>query len=124
MVVGFTDDSLKLLDMRMKTQDFTINLEGGHTNTVRQVKISDDGMICYSIGADNSLRVWDISTKKCIKVYKNDHKHDQTYFHKDSIWCMDISQNFKYVYTGGKDGSIFEIDILNEKSTLIKKGDG
>ena len=36
-------------------------------------------------------------------------------FHKDSIWSMDVTKDFKYVYTGGKDGNIYEVDILNEK---------
>ena len=58
--------------MRMKSDDFDIVLEGGHTNIVKQVRISNDGMVCYSIGADKTLRVWDISTRKCIKVYKNE----------------------------------------------------
>jgi WD40 repeat protein len=47
-------------------------LEGGHSDIVRKVKIIDDGMICYSVGSDNTLRVWDISTRKCIKTYKNE----------------------------------------------------
>jgi len=69
VVIGFTDDKLKLFDMRMKGDDFHIDLDGGHSNTVKGVKISPDGMTCYSIGADNTLRVWDISQRKCLKVY-------------------------------------------------------
>jgi WD40 repeat protein len=59
--MGFTDDKIKLFDMRMKGDDFSFELEGSHSNTVRSVKISDDGMTCYSIGADNTLRVWDMA---------------------------------------------------------------
>ena len=35
---------------------------------------------------------------------------------------MDVTQNFKYVYTGGRDGYIYEVDILNEKYSVIQKG--
>jgi hypothetical protein len=35
---------------------------------------------------------------------------------------MDVSSNFKYVYTGGKDGSIYEVDVLNEKYNLLLDG--
>lgn len=72
VTIGFTDDKLKLYDMRAKGENFDLVLEGGHTDIVRKVKISDDGMICYSVGSDNTLRVWDISTRKCIKIYKNE----------------------------------------------------
>ncbi len=40
-------------------------------------------------------------------------------FHKDSIWSMDVSDDFKYVYTGGREGSIYEVDILHEKYRLL-----
>lgn len=43
-------------------------------------------------------------------------------FHKDSIWSMDVTKDFKYVYTGGKDGNIYEVDILNEKYRQILAG--
>jgi len=72
VTIGFTDDKLKLYDMRAKEENIDFVLEGGHSDIVRKVKISDDGMICYSVGSDNTLRVWDISTRKCIKVYKNE----------------------------------------------------
>ena len=71
-MIGFTDDKLKLYDMRSKRDEFDLVLEGGHTNIVRSARISSDGMLCYSVGADCTLRVWDISTRKCMKVYKNE----------------------------------------------------
>lgn len=35
---------------------------------------------------------------------------------------MDVTEDFKYVYTGGRDGNIYEVDILNEKYKLIMGG--
>ena len=72
VTIGFTDDRLRLYDMRTKGDDFYSELECGHTNIPRQVKLSSDGMVCYSVGSDNTMRVWDISTRKCIKIYKSE----------------------------------------------------
>lgn len=33
LIVGFTDDHMKLYDMRTKSDDFSFVLEGGHSNT-------------------------------------------------------------------------------------------
>ena len=35
---------------------------------------------------------------------------------------MDVTEDFKYVYTGGRDGNIYEVDILNEKYKLVLGG--
>lgn len=117
VVIGFTDDKLRFLDVRIKGDDFIFELEGSHSNTIRSVRMSGDGVMCSSVSSDNTLRLWDISQRKCFRVYKHDSKsqNEQMQFHKDSVWCMDVSSNFQYVYTGGKDGSIFEVDLLTDR---------
>lgn len=37
-------------------------------------------------------------------------------FHKDSIWAMEISSDFNYIYSGGKDGCIYEIDLNKDRT--------
>lgn len=32
---------------------------------------------------------------------------------------MDVTSDYKYVYTGGRDGNIYEVDIINENYKLI-----
>mmetsp|Transcript_7963 Transcript_7963/g.7459 ORF Transcript_7963/g.7459 Transcript_7963/m.7459 type:complete len:200 (+) Transcript_7963:683-1282(+) len=122
--------------MRSRGDDFDFELEGGHSNIVRQVKVSDDGALCYSAGADNSLCIWDLNIRKCIKVYKNEKNiqlpknaflmgASEQQFHRDSIWSMDVSgdsQSETYVYTGGRDGSIYEVDVLRDQYTMIHSG--
>ena len=40
MVVGYTDDSLKLYDMRMNSRnESAIELEGGHSDMIKAVKL-------------------------------------------------------------------------------------
>jgi hypothetical protein len=48
--------------------------------------------------------------------------HVEEPFHKDSIWCMDVTKDFMYVYTGGRDGSIYEVDIISERYKQIMGG--
>ena len=60
-MVGFTDDRLKLYDIRSKSDNIDFILEDGHTDIVWSLRITNDGMICYSVGCDSTLRVWDIS---------------------------------------------------------------
>jgi hypothetical protein len=35
---------------------------------------------------------------------------------------MDVTNSLKYVYTGGRDGNIYEVDILNERTRLCMAG--
>jgi hypothetical protein len=35
-------------------------------------------------------------------------------FHTDSIWTLDASSRCDKVYTGGRDGNIYKIDILKD----------
>lgn len=72
-VVGFTDESLKLFDLRARPEnnydDFSIDLEGGHSDIVKAVKLNPEGLLCISASMDGTLRLWDIGMKKCIKVF-------------------------------------------------------
>ena len=89
---------------------------------IKAVKLSDDGMLCLSASSDSTLRLWDIAHQKCIKTYQHVHKKRSVEYHSDSIWALDASSRCDNVYTGGKDGNIFKIDILNDKIELISKG--
>lgn len=40
----------------------------GHTQDVRSVAFSMDGRVLYSVGFDGDLRVWDLTTGKCVKT--------------------------------------------------------
>ena len=40
----------------------------------------------------------------------------------DSIWCICGTENLEKVYTGGKDGYIFEIDVIKDQIKTILKG--
>jgi hypothetical protein len=44
-------------------------------------------------------------------------------FHKDSIWTFDVSSDFNFIYTGGKDGHIFKVCIIEGTIEQILTGD-
>jgi WD repeat-containing protein 48 len=71
--MGFTDDSIRFIDLRIKNS-VVQELEGGHSDMVKAIKLSDDGMVCLSASSDATLRLWDIGQQKCINVYQNVQK--------------------------------------------------
>jgi WD40 repeat protein len=95
VAVGFTEDAIKVYDMRQgssrQTDDWYFELEG-HNDMVKAIKLSSDGMVCLSTSTDGTLRVWDLNLKKCITVFGDEkNKKNSVNFHKDSIWCMETS---------------------------------
>ena len=59
IVIGFTDDSIRFVDLRIKNTIIQ-ELEGGHSDMIKAIKLSDDGMMCLSASSDATLRLWDI----------------------------------------------------------------
>lgn len=91
---------------------------------VKAVKLNSDGMLCISAGADHTIRLWDVGLRKCLKVIGDERRLKQSYqFHKDSIWTFDISSDFNYIYTGGKDGHVFKVSIVEGVIEQILNGD-
>lgn len=91
---------------------------------VKAVKLNNDGMLCISTGSDHTLRLWDVGQRKCLKVIGEDRRSKHQYnFHKDSIWTFEISNDFTHIYTGGKDGHIFRVNIVESTIDQIYSGD-
>lgn len=59
----------------------------GHTNGIVAIDISADGRYLLSLGADNTARLWEISSGKEIKVFNNIKTYglDKNVFYKNSI---------------------------------------
>ena len=64
---------------------FFISLQG-HKNWVRGARFGPDGRLVASGGDDRTLRLWDIRTKRCVRIYDDHsssiHKVD---FHPDGM---------------------------------------
>ncbi len=79
-----------------------ILFQAGHTGAVTSVAFSPDGEYALTASDDKTLRLWDISTGREIRVFKGI---------KDYITSVAISQDGKYALTGSDDKIIRLWDI-------------
>lgn len=49
-------------------EDWFFELEG-HTDMVKAINLSPDGMVCLSGSTDGTVRAWDLNMRKCIAVF-------------------------------------------------------
>jgi WD40 repeat protein len=71
VVIGYSDDSMILHDVRSGYKD-KIRLEvGSHTDTVKSIVFSehDGDFLCLTGGSDNKMKLWDLRQRKCIRDY-------------------------------------------------------
>ena len=59
-----------------------------------------------------------------MKVIGDERRQKLNYqFHKESIWTFETSSDLNYIYTGGKDGHIFRVSIIEGMIEQILVGD-
>jgi WD40 repeat protein len=68
-VMGFTDDSLVMLDARQKYNEMIWLEIGCHQDTVKSVVWLEKDFLCLTGGSDCKLKLWDLRNKKCIGDY-------------------------------------------------------
>lgn len=121
IAVGYTDERIRILDMRIKgDKQCEFELAGQHSDIVKSVKLSPDGMVCLSAGTDCTFKVWDIGSRRCILTHGGETPLKKlSSFHKDTITAMDVSFEQDTAYTGGRDGSIFKSSLIEHKFSKI-----
>ena len=81
--MGFTDEVIRVLDIRVRnkkskkatsgrddTNSWQFELKtDGHSDMIRQIKLSPEGMVCLSAGSDGCFKVWDLSSRRCVQTY-------------------------------------------------------
>ena len=101
----------------MPSQRFQFTLSG-HSNWVRACQFSPDGRLAVSGGDDKTVRVWDIPTRQCIRIYDDHSGHVNTVaFHPDGT-C---------IASGGTDDAIkvhSEHELLGQEQLLRSSMDG
>jgi WD40 repeat protein len=83
-------------------------------------------MVLFSSGSDCNLKVWDIGSRKCVKTFGPELNINKklSNFHKDSITAMDVVFDADVSFTGGRDGTIFKTNLVDdERYQKIYSGD-
>ena len=66
----------------------------GHTDTVLSVAFSPDGSFCLSGSGDDTLRLWDASTGKCMRTFEGHTAGvDSVAFNSDGRFCLSGSHD-------------------------------
>jgi WD40 repeat protein len=53
IAVGYTDETIRVIDLRIKSKEKAIiELKDEHTDIIKQVQLSPEGMVCLSAGSD------------------------------------------------------------------------
>lgn len=124
VVIGYSDDSMLLYDVRSGYKD-SVRLEVGcHDDTVKTVAFSqhDGDFLCLTGGSDSKMKLWDLRQRKCIRDYggeEDDIMIELGLFHTDSIWTIEPNSTFEQCYSGGRDGQIFHTDLVQDQHTLL-----
>jgi len=107
--------------MRIKgDKQSEFELAGQHTDIIKCVKLSPDGMVCLSAGSDCTFKVWDLSTRRCFLTHGGETPIKKlSNYHKDTITCMDVSFDQDLAFTGGRDGTIFKSSVIDHKFNKI-----
>ena len=69
----------------------------GHTEPVNAVCLSPDGHLAFSAGDDRTVRMWEVSSGRCLRVLRG---HDGFV---SSVW---VSADGRWVMSGGKDATL------------------
>lgn len=114
------------MDLRIKDKkQCEFELSGQHTDMIKCVQLSPEGMVCLSAGSDCTFKVWDLSTRRCIMTHGGEHGGIKklSSYHRDTITTMDLSFDQDIAFTGDRDGSIFRSSIIDHKFSKIYQVD-
>jgi hypothetical protein len=80
---------------------------------VSSVAISPDGRFVLSGGLDNTLRLWDMKTGACVRIFKG---------HEDWVRCVAISPDGRFALSGSHDKNLRLWDLRTGECLHILKG--
>ena len=106
------DQSIKVFNIPEKSFETKID---GCESFIFAGCLSRDNTMIVAGSSDGILRKWDIGERNRLRAQK---------FHQNEILTMAISNDDRKIATGTADGSIFFINIIENKSELTIPGNG
>ncbi|PPR05551.1 hypothetical protein CVT24_003290 [Panaeolus cyanescens] len=75
----------------------------GHTDNIRAILISDDSKYLLTGSADASIKLWSLSSQKCLHTFTH---------HSNSVWSLYSDHpQLEVFYSGDKDGLVCRVDV-------------
>ncbi|KAF9035234.1 hypothetical protein BJ165DRAFT_1355739 [Panaeolus papilionaceus] len=75
----------------------------GHTDNIRAILISDDAKYLLTGSADASIKLWSLSSQKCLHTFTH---------HSNSVWSLYSDHpQLEVFYSGDKDGYVCRVDV-------------
>jgi WD40 repeat protein len=85
----------------------------GHTGIVMGVALSSDGTRALSSSADSTLRLWDLTSRKCIAVLEG---------HTGRVWSVGLSRDAARAVSGSYDDTMRLWDLTTRRCMAVFKG--
>ncbi|KAK7265683.1 hypothetical protein RJT34_33306 [Clitoria ternatea] len=105
-------DAIKIVDSANATVRSTLN---GDTELVTALTLSPNDQFLFSSSHSRQIRVWDLSTFKCVRSWKG---------HDGPVMCMASHPSGGLLATGGADRKVFVWDVDGGYCTHSFKGHG
>ncbi|KAF1867244.1 hypothetical protein Lal_00049673 [Lupinus albus] len=105
-------DSIKIVDSANSSIKFTLD---GDSESVTALVLSPDDKILFSSSHSRQIRVWDLSTLKCVRSWKG---------HDGPIMSMACHPSGGLLATGGADRKVLVWDVDGGFCTHFFKGHG
>ncbi len=85
----------------------------GHTDVVKDVKFSQNGLFALSCSVDKTLILWDIKSCKYLRVFEG---------HLGPVEVVDFSKNGKFALSGSSDNTMILWDLEFGESVFTFEG--
>jgi len=83
--------------------EYPAKLHRGHVADVTCIVVSSDGKTCITGSKDCSVIVWDLQSGQKKHIIKGLKHNRKTGNHFDEVLCLALSDDSKFLVTGGKD---------------------
>jgi WD40 repeat protein/serine/threonine protein kinase len=95
-----------------KHEQFVRSLEG-HTGAVSSVALVPDGRYVVSSSYDNTLRVWEVASGRCVRTLEG---------HTDRVASVAVTPDGRYAVSGSSDKTLREWELSSGRCVHILKG--